>query len=170
MTDETKAPEETTNESTPPTEEAQPETHEEAPAEETPADEAPPVAGEPAPPVDLTILGALTPQENAMLMNLRRQSQQLVGEIGKIEIQKSQYLDRFRATDEQSQSILMGIGQRLGIPDGTPWTVGGDGNARTLPPQMLQQMQGMQQARPRPAATASQPPAPQGDGKPSKEE
>ncbi len=156
MTDETKAPE-TKDESAPPTE---------AP----PVDTAPAVAGEPEAPVDPTILGPLTPQENAALMNLRRRSQQLVGEIGKIEIQKSQFLDQFRASDEQSQSILVQIGQRLGIPSDVTWTVGGDGNARALPPQMLQQMQqgGMppQQAAPQPAAaTASQPP----QGEPPKE-
>jgi len=134
-----------------------------APPEGTPTPDTPPsVAGEQEapPPQDPTILGALTPQENAMLTTLRRQSQQLTLEVGKLELQKGQILERIRSNDEQSQSVLRQIGQRLGIPEDVSWTVGGDGNARALPPNFMQAMQGgmpgMGAPPPRPA---SQPPA-----------
>lgn len=172
MTDEKTTPEDTKDEAT-----TAPE------AETTPdtkTDEAPPVAGEPpaapAPPPDPNILGALTPQEIAVLGNLQRRSQQLTLELGKLDIQKSQIRSQVKATDDQSQAILMQIGQRLGIPEAAPWSVGGDGNARALPPQFLQGMQGGAPGgmpgmappprQPQPAATASQPDS---DEKPPKE-
>lgn len=178
MTDE-KTPQEAKDEQTSAPEQEQPSEETQTPDQE---DGPPEVAGETPPqqpqqpqqPQDPTLLGALTPQENAVLVTLRRQSSQIMMEIGKIELQKVELLDRVRANDEQSQSILLQIGQRLGIQDGVSWTVGGDGNARLVPPQLAQAMRGggmpRMAAAPQAAATASQPPAQQQEGEKPKEE
>lgn len=173
MTDEKtpQAPEDMQDEQTPVTEETQ------APEQEPQKEDGPPeVAGETqaAPLQDPTLLGALTPQENAVLNTLRRRSSQFMSEIGKLEIQKLQLVDQIRANDEQSQSILMQIGRRLGIQDGVSWTVGGDGNARVVPPQLVQAMRGgmpgmAQVPAQQPPAKASQPPV-QPEGEKPKEQ
>jgi len=157
--------------------------NEAAPASEEKPDEAPPVAGEPeaAPqPVDPTVLGALTPQEVAVLGNLQRRTQQLTLELGNLELQKDEMKDQIRAAKEQSHGILAQVGQRLAIPNEVSWAVGGDGLARMIPQQFLQAMQQgrmpqgrMPQPQQPPAATVSQP-SPSGEAaaeqEPPKEE
>lgn len=163
MTVETKSSETTKNETPPQADEVVTHSSEKKDKE----DKAPPIAGEIQPsappqgetPQDPTLLGALTPQENAILSALRRRSTQLMLEVGKLEIQKDQIKDQIRANDDQSQNAMLQIGQRLGIPSEVSWTVGADGNARALPPQFMQAMNGMAApAVPNPPAQATQTP------------
>lgn len=93
---------------------------------ETPPD----IAGDP--PQDPDIVGALTPEEMAMLMGLRQKGSQVTMEIGNLELRKARLLGTMSDIEVQGQNMLNTVAVRLGLAEGQPWQVLPDGRARIL--------------------------------------
>lgn len=82
------------------------------------------------------VLGTLEPGEVTALQQLRQQSENLVREVGNAEVRKARLLGNLQTAENRAQQLLQVIGTRLGIPDGTPWSVTSEGKAilANLPP------------------------------------
>lgn len=91
----------------------------------------PEVAGET--PQDPNIVGSLTPQEMAMLQRTRAQNNQLVNEIGNIEVRKARLLGTLSEMEERVNQIIQEAGKRLGLKDGVQFQVLPDGRVRAVP-------------------------------------
>ena len=63
----------------------------------------------------------LTSEETQTLTQLKRQAQEIIHEIGQIEVRKSQRLSSLADLEEQAQMILNSAAERLNIPKGTSW-------------------------------------------------
>ena len=75
----------------------------------------------------------LTDEESRTLADLRRQGNDVIFQIGHHEVQKARLLGRLQQIEAEAQGVLDQVGQRLGIPDGTAWTVLPDGSVQVLP-------------------------------------
>lgn len=69
------------------------------------------------------ILGDLRPDEAALIENLRRQANNIVFEIGQIEVRKSRLMGSLYETEEKGREVLTRVGQRLEIPPNQTWKV-----------------------------------------------
>jgi hypothetical protein len=98
---------------------------------------------------DPNIIGKLTPEEQAALMVIRQESQQLLAKIGEHEVLKSRLLSRVDDLDAKGQEHINGISKRLGIQDGQQWVAMQDGSIRVVTqPQPGQNGQGAPLAPP----------------------
>lgn len=80
-----------------------------------------------APPPDA---GELTVGEMRLIEQLRAGADQIVREIGNMEVRKSQLLGRLNQLEAQGQNVLNTAARRLNIPDGETWHVTNDGKVR----------------------------------------
>jgi hypothetical protein len=74
-----------------------------------------------------SILGELTPEEMQRLQGLKQQSEQAVHRVGLATINMLRNYQNVEALEKQAQGVLNMAGARLGIPQGTAWSVHGDG-------------------------------------------
>ena len=86
-------------------------------------------------PVDPDVLGSMEPQERANIVALQQQHQQLVFQLGNLELRKAEIIDQVNMTGNQIQNVYVAIGQRLNIDPKTRWTVMNDGTIRIVPEQ-----------------------------------
>lgn len=89
---------------------------------------------------NLHIFGELTPVEQEGLRRFRATSDELVRRIGLNRVEEARLLGQLNLVERQATSSLQEIGKRLGIPDGTAWSVTGNGQAIATP--MLNQPEG----------------------------
>lgn len=75
------------------------------------------------------ILGHLEEPELQQLAGLRQQSEQAVYQLGKATLTMMQINKSIEVLERQAQTVLNTVGDRLGIPHGTAWSVTGDGTA-----------------------------------------
>lgn len=68
------------------------------------------------------------------LIDLKNKAQELVHEIGQIEVRKSQRLTLLGNLEVEAQNVLKEAGQRLGIPDYVTWQTSPDGDIVLLDP------------------------------------
>lgn len=125
-------------------------------------------AAEAAPP-DPNILGKMEPDETQKVTNFKIQAQNLINELGRLDIrvtrmnkqvdevcaQKAAVLTRLEQVEGEAQKYLDAIGERFKIKSGEPWQALPDGTVRRVDPELLRQAQAAAQAGP-------QPPPPQG--------
>ncbi len=78
-------------------------------------------------PVSVEVLSALN--------GLRDRSDQLLCEIGRIEVRKSTLIAEIKELNDKASSLLRQEGRRLGIPNGTSWGIDQEGNAIISPVQ-----------------------------------
>lgn len=97
---------------------------------EAPADASAEAAAET--PEDDGALGKLTPEEQAAMLGIRQQSQQLLAKIGEHELLKQRLLNRLNELDTQGQEYINAVSQRLGIQDGQQWVALQDGTIRLV--------------------------------------
>jgi len=103
----------------------------EAPPAETAADAAPEAQAAPdAPAEDPSIIGKISPEEQAAILQCRQQTQQLLAKIGEQEVLKLRLFARVEELDAQGQGYLDAITKRLNLPPGVNWVSTGDGNIR----------------------------------------
>lgn len=86
------------------------------------------VQGEP------THIGDLQPEELQQLTALRRQSENIVYQIGLNRVAEQRLFMQLQRTEQANLLALNQVGARLGIPDGTAWQVTGDGQAVMIAP------------------------------------
>lgn len=82
---------------------------------------------------DSKILGELRPEEMALIENLRQQANNVVFDMGQLEVRKSRLLASLYDTEERGRKVLANIGQRLEIPPNATWKVV-DGKAILVQP------------------------------------
>lgn len=78
-------------------------------------------------PVSVEVLSALN--------GLRDRSDQLLCEIGRIEVKKISLISEIKELNDRASSLLKQEGKRLGVPSGTTWSIDQDGNAIISPVQ-----------------------------------
>ena len=72
-------------------------------------------------------VGTLTEEELNAFNSTRSNANNLLHQIGMLEVQKARLLDQIDANENQAQETLKGAKDRLGITDETPWRVQSDG-------------------------------------------
>lgn len=80
------------------------------------------------------VVGDLTAEEFQQLAALREQSEGIVHQIGLNRVAEQRLMQQLQQTERQAQVTLNKAGARLGIPDGTPWQVTGEGKAVMVGP------------------------------------
>lgn len=60
---------------------------------------------------------------------MRGRVQALTVELGRLELQKSQYIAEIRRLESSANGMLRSEAERLGIPEGTPWQLTPEGHA-----------------------------------------
>ena len=78
-------------------------------------------------PVSVEVISALN--------GLRDRSEQLLCEIGRIEVRKSMLVAEIKELNDKASSLLRQEGKRLGIPSGASWSIDQDGKAIISPVQ-----------------------------------
>ena len=78
-------------------------------------------------PVSVEVLSALN--------GLRDRSDQLLCEIGRVEVRKSTLIAEIKELNDKASSLLRQEGRRLGIPSGTSLGIDQEGNAIISPVQ-----------------------------------
>jgi hypothetical protein len=97
---------------------------------ETAPETAPETTEEPK--ADPSVIGRLSPEEQAAMMKIRSESQQLLAKVGEHELLKLRIMQRIEELDEQGQGIINSISQRLGLEDGQQWVGLQDGTIRLV--------------------------------------
>jgi len=83
---------------------------------------------------DPTIIGDLLPEELQKLAELRNQSEQILRQLGLNRLGEQRLLQQMQITERNAQMVLNQAGARLGIAEGTPWQVTGEGKAIMVGP------------------------------------
>jgi hypothetical protein len=91
--------------------------------EKTPQSPALPTAKSPP------VLGELTTEELNGITNLKQQADRVVHQLGINRVQEHRLMDNLRRMETGTNQIIQQAGKRLGIPEGTPWSVTQDGKA-----------------------------------------
>jgi hypothetical protein len=76
---------------------------------------------------------ALLQEEVTVLSSLRKSANDVVTEIGQLEVRKARLLGSLSEIEARAQGVLNTAGERLDIPDGQPWQVTPDGNIVMIP-------------------------------------
>gem|GEM_PF-4455726 len=78
------------------------------------------------------MIGKVTPEEQAAMMAIRGEQQQLMLKIGEQEFLKTRILARLDELERKQQEFVNGISQRLGIKEGQQWVAVADGTIRLV--------------------------------------
>ncbi len=78
-------------------------------------------------PRGLTSLGEVPSDTLKVITSLRSQSAMILQEIGRLEIRKQSLIAQANLIESQTQGLLKGEAERLGIPEGAPWQLTPDG-------------------------------------------
>jgi len=87
-------------------------------------------------------LGKLTPEEQQALLSIKQQSHQLLAKVGEHEILKMRVLAKLDELDEQGQTYINAVSQRLNLEPGQQWVALQDGTIRLVNPPNAGQTQG----------------------------
>jgi|APSaa5957512622_1039677.scaffolds.fasta_scaffold01421_3 hypothetical protein len=103
------------------------------------------------------VLGEVLPDELQRLGGLKQQADQTVQQIGLAVVSAFRMMGNLQQAEMATNQIIKAAGERLGIPEGTPWSVTMDGKAVLVQqPGMPQQMP--QRPRPVPVPTPEEKP------------
>ena len=86
-----------------------------------------------------TVLGELESTETEALSTLRRTANEVVMEIGQLEVRQARLMGSLSDIENRAQAVLDGAAKRFEIPQGTPWQVTPDGKAVLLPTSTMNQ-------------------------------
>jgi hypothetical protein len=87
-----------------------------------------------AEPTEPYVVGEVSLSEMRTLEQLRATSDNLVREIGNLEVRKASLLVQLQQVNQQAQTTLNAAAHRLGIPPGETWQVTSDGKVLRNPP------------------------------------
>ena len=93
---------------------------------------------------DPLVLGEVEPQELQALTNLKQQADHLVNQLGIHRVQEHRMIRQLDRLEQATNQIIGSIGERLGIPKDTAWSVTADGKAIQVgapPPQARPNLQ-----------------------------
>lgn len=72
-------------------------------------------------------VGTLTEEEMATISQLRQNANQLLNQLGQLELRKTRIAFQIERNESQAQEVVSGARERLGISEGTPWQIQEDG-------------------------------------------
>ena len=81
-----------------------------------------------APPSPLTF-GQVPPEIVGAVAGMRERSNQLIMELGRMELRRSAIVDELQHMERQTRSMLREEAKRMGIPEGVNWQMTPDGTA-----------------------------------------
>jgi hypothetical protein len=72
-------------------------------------------------------VGTLTEEEMASISQLRQNANQLLNQLGQLELRKTRIAFQIERNEAQAQEIVASARERLGIPESAPWQIQEDG-------------------------------------------
>jgi len=78
------------------------------------------------------VLGDVSPQVLHGVTALRGQTNNLLTEVGRVEVHKDRLLKEIYRLDDEATRLLQQEAKRLEIPDGTPWRMTPEGKAMVV--------------------------------------
>ena len=72
-------------------------------------------------------VGALTEEEMSTISQLRQNANQLLNQLGQLELRKTRIAFQIERNEAQAQEVVSGARDRLGISEGSPWQIQEDG-------------------------------------------
>mgnify|MGYP005653982933 CR=1 FL=1 len=72
-------------------------------------------------------VGSLTEEEVATISQLRQNANQLLNQLGQLELRKTRIAFQIERNEAQAQQVVSGARDRLGISEGSPWQIQEDG-------------------------------------------
>lgn len=78
------------------------------------------------------VLGDVSPQVLHGVTALRGQTNNLLTEVGRVEVHKDRLLKEIYRLDDEATRLLQEEAKRLEIPEGTPWRMTPEGKAMVV--------------------------------------
>jgi hypothetical protein len=72
-------------------------------------------------------VGTLTEEEMSTISQLRQNANQLLNQLGQLELRKTRIAFQIERNEAQAQQVVSGARDRLGISEGSPWQIQEDG-------------------------------------------
>lgn len=63
----------------------------------------------------------------ATISQLRQNANQLLNQLGQLELRKTRIAFQIERNEAQAQEVVVGARERLGIPESSPWQIQEDG-------------------------------------------
>lgn len=72
-------------------------------------------------------VGTLTEEEMATIAQLRQNANQLLNQLGQLELRKTRLAFQIERNEAQAQQVVASARERLEIPESSPWQIQEDG-------------------------------------------
>ena len=72
-------------------------------------------------------VGTLTEEEMSSISQLRQNANQLLNQLGQLELRKTRLAFQIERNEAQAQEVVASARQRLEIPEDAPWQIQEDG-------------------------------------------
>jgi hypothetical protein len=72
-------------------------------------------------------VGSLTEEEMATISQLRQNANQLLNQLGQLELRKTRIAFQIERNEAQAQQVVASARERLGISEDAPWQIQEDG-------------------------------------------
>ena len=72
-------------------------------------------------------VGSLTEEEMSTISQLRQNANQLLNQLGQLELRKTRIAFQIERNEAQAQEVVASARDRLGISEGSPWQIQEDG-------------------------------------------
>ena len=72
-------------------------------------------------------VGSLTEEEMATISQLRQNANQLLNQLGQLELRKTRIAFQIERNEAQAQQVVASARERLGISENSPWQIQEDG-------------------------------------------
>jgi chaperonin cofactor prefoldin len=80
-------------------------------------------------------VGTLTEEEMGLISQLRQNANQLLNQLGQLELRKTRIAFQIERNEAQAQEVVASARERLGIPEDAPWQIQENGTVvAILPP------------------------------------
>ena len=79
-------------------------------------------------------VGTLTEEEMASISQLRENANQLLNQLGQLELRKTRIAFQIERNEAQAQQVVAEARDRLGIPESAPWQIQEDGKVVAILP------------------------------------
>ena len=79
-------------------------------------------------------VGSLTEEEMATISQLRQNANQLLNQLGQLELRKTRIAFQIERNEAQAQQVVSSARERLEIPNDAPWQIQEDGTVLAILP------------------------------------
>ena len=77
-------------------------------------------------------VGALTEEEMSTISQLRQNANQLLNQLGQLELRKTRIAFQIERNEAQAQEVVSGARARLEIPENAPWQIQENGTVLAI--------------------------------------